>query len=94
MTDRAATATSERPAERIPPGMKLELGLSANAGDEDLQLALQLGLEYAPAPPFNSGRPELARPEVLEQVKATLARISGPRRAAIETVAGQAQPPA
>ena len=35
--------TGQRPGDRVPPGMKLELGMSANATDEDLQLALQTG---------------------------------------------------
>ena len=51
-------------------------------------IATPLALKAA----FNSGRPELARPEVLAQVKANLAGIAGPRRATIETAAAQAQP--
>jgi cyclohexyl-isocyanide hydratase len=39
----------------------------------DYAEAVQLGLEYAPDPPFQSGRPELARPEILAQVKARMA---------------------
>jgi len=38
------------------------------AGDEAAQ-AIQLGLEYAPAPPFNAGRPETAPPEILARVR-------------------------
>jgi len=30
--------------------------------------AIQLGLEYNPAPPFSSGHPSIARPETLERV--------------------------
>lgn len=51
----------------------------------DYAEAVQLGLEYAPDPPFQSGRPELARPEVLAQVKARMAAAADSRsRAAIE----------
>ena len=42
--------------------------------------AMQLGIEYAPAPPFNSGRPETAPPEVLAMV--TGAQRPGARLAA------------
>jgi len=51
--------TGRRPGDRVPPGMKLELGMSANATDEDLRLALQLGLEYVQVTGPGSGAPEL-----------------------------------
>jgi transcriptional regulator GlxA family with amidase domain len=38
------------------------------AGDEAAQ-AIQLGIEYDPAPPFDSGSPEKAPPEIVEMVK-------------------------
>ena len=51
----------------------------------DYAEAVQLGLEYAPDPPFQSGRPELARPEILAQVKARMAAAADSRsEAAIE----------
>ena len=52
----------------------------------------QLGLEYAPAPPFNSGRPELARPEVLAAVKARMAAAVDSRAAAAAEAADRMQP--
>jgi hypothetical protein len=39
--------------------------------------AVQLRLEYAPDPPFQSGRPELAPPEVLELVRQGFGRAGG-----------------
>ena len=42
------------------------------AGDKAAQ-AVQLGIEYDPAPPFNSGSPEKAPPEILELVKRSYA---------------------
>ena len=38
------------------------------AGDKAAQ-AIQLGIEYDPAPPFDSGSPEKAPPEIVEMVK-------------------------
>jgi cyclohexyl-isocyanide hydratase len=35
--------------------------------------AIQLGIEYNPAPPFNSGSPDTASPEVLALVKEKIA---------------------
>ena len=52
--------------------------LAELAGDAYAQ-QVQLGLEYAPAPPFNAGRPETAPPEVLAAVKARMAGLSGDR---------------
>ncbi|CAN0624835.1 protein of unknown function [Burkholderia multivorans] len=38
------------------------------AGGEEAQ-AIQLELEYAPAPPFNAGRPDVAPQAIVELVK-------------------------
>jgi cyclohexyl-isocyanide hydratase len=48
---------------------------------------LQLTYEYAPAPPFNAGRPETAPPHILAAAQARLAeaapdRIASAKRAA------------
>ncbi|MGV8920891.1 MAG: DJ-1/PfpI family protein [Pseudomonas sp.] len=49
----------------ITAGIDFALTLVAELfGDQEAQ-ATQLQLEYAPAPPFNAGRPETAPPEVL-----------------------------
>ncbi|MBS0334205.1 MAG: DJ-1/PfpI family protein [Proteobacteria bacterium] len=61
------------------------------AGEEAAQMA-QLGLEYAPQPPFNAGRPELAPPQVLAAVKARLDALAAGRRADAEAAAGRLQP--
>jgi cyclohexyl-isocyanide hydratase len=41
---------------------------------------VQLGIEYAPEPPFDCGRPELARPEILAAVRDRLDRLGADRR--------------
>jgi len=58
----------------------------------DYAEAIQLGLEYAPAPPFNSGRPELARPEILEMVKARMAAAADSRAEAAVRAAHATEP--
>jgi putative intracellular protease/amidase len=60
--------------------------LSEVAGDEVAQ-AVQLGLEYAPEPPFQSGRPEIAPPEVLAKVRAGMDRVREKRRTEAEAAA-------
>jgi cyclohexyl-isocyanide hydratase len=46
--------------------------------------AIQLGLEYAPAPPFRSGTPEEAPPAVLDAVRQRLGPMTQARRAIID----------
>ncbi|HEX7885582.1 MAG TPA: DJ-1/PfpI family protein [Phenylobacterium sp.] len=70
----------------VTAGIDFALVLLEELAGRDVAEAMQLGLEYAPAPPFNSGRPELARPEVLAQVKSRMAAVVGSRADA----AGQA----
>ena len=48
------------------------------AGPETAQ-AIQLGLEYAPAPPFHAGTPDTAPPEILAMVRRRLAADLGHR---------------
>jgi transcriptional regulator GlxA family with amidase domain len=49
--------------------------------------SLQLSLEYAPEPPFDSGRPETAPAHILEAVKARLRKTMPALRERIERVA-------
>lgn len=57
----------------VTAGIDFALVLLAEMAGQDYAESIQLGLEYAPAPPFNSGRPELARPEVLAGIRALMA---------------------
>lgn len=49
----------------VTAGIDFALTVLAEIGGGDLAQTIQLGLEYAPAPPFDSGRPELAPPHIL-----------------------------
>jgi transcriptional regulator GlxA family with amidase domain len=57
----------------VTAGIDFALTLVAEIAGEDAAQALQLRLEYAPAPPFEAGRPEIAPPHILRSVKTTLA---------------------
>ena len=76
----------------VTAGIDFALVLLEELAGRDYAEATQLGLEYAPAPPFNSGRPELARPEVLAAVKARLAAAVGSRGDAATEAAGRMAP--
>lgn len=52
----------------VTAGIDMALQVLADIAGENFAKSLQLGLEYAPAPPFQSGRPESATPEVVEAV--------------------------
>ena len=72
----------------VTAGIDFALVLLEELAGRDYAEGVQLGLEYAPAPPFESGRPELARPEVLARMKALIARTADSRaEAALEASA-------
>lgn len=50
----------------VTAGYDMALHLAARIAGPLVAQAIQLGLEYAPEPPFDSGRPERAPAEVLE----------------------------
>ncbi len=49
--------------------------------------AIQLQIEYAPAPPFEAGRPETAPPAVVARVRERGAAMAAARRQAVEAAA-------
>lgn len=70
----------------ITAGIDFALTLAAELiGDEAAQ-ALQLELEYAPAPPFDAGSPESAPPAVVERVRQLNAAALAQRTRIVERV--------
>jgi len=59
----------------VTAGMDFALVVAAELAGAPFAQALQLALEYAPAPPFDSGRPETAPPEILAEVRSRMAAI-------------------
>lgn len=76
----------------VTAGIDFALVLLEELAGRDFAEASQLGLEYAPAPPFNSGRPELARPEILALVKARMAAAQAARAGAAAEAAALMAP--
>jgi cyclohexyl-isocyanide hydratase len=60
-------------AAGVTAGIDLALRLAALLASDTVAEAIQLGLEYDPAPPFNSGNPRAARPPVVDLVRARFA---------------------
>jgi transcriptional regulator GlxA family with amidase domain len=73
----------------VTAGIDFALVVAAEIGGEALAQSLQLALEYAPAPPFDAGRPETASPAVLAAVQARMAPRLAERRAAAERAAAR-----
>jgi cyclohexyl-isocyanide hydratase len=61
----------------VTAGIDFGLALMAEIAGEDLAKAVQLGLEYAPSPPFDSGTPDKATPETVALVKQFFTAASG-----------------
>ncbi|CDY79363.1 ThiJ/PfpI family protein [Caballeronia glathei] len=73
----------------ITAGIDFALTLAAElAGDEEAQ-AIQLELEYAPAPPFDAGTPERAPRAVVERVREQSAAALAKRAQIVGRVAGR-----
>ena len=72
-----ATAMAERfvedgkvmTAAGVSAGIDMSLALVARMFHENVARAIQLGIEYDPAPPFDSGSPEKAAPELVSLVR-------------------------
>ena len=73
----------------VTAGMDFALVVAAELAGARFAQALQLGLEYAPAPPFNSGRPETAPPEILAEVRSRTDAILPKRLAEARTAAAR-----
>lgn len=74
-------------AAGVTAGIDGALKLAALLRGDHAAQAIQLGIEYAPEPPFQSGTPKTAPPEVLEVARAATAgltqkRLETARRAA------------
>jgi putative intracellular protease/amidase len=53
----------------VSAGIDMALQLTAMEFGDDLAKGIQLGIEYDPAPPFDSGSPEKADPQLVELVR-------------------------
>jgi len=71
----------------VTAGIDFALTLISELSGPAIAQSIQLGLEYAPEPPFHAGRPEIAPPAILEAVLERLSSTMPERRAAVLAVA-------
>jgi cyclohexyl-isocyanide hydratase len=73
----------------VTAGIDMALTVVAEVAGNDYPQSVPLGIAYAPAPPFNSGRPELAPPHVLDETQTRYARALWGLDAAVEWAAAR-----
>ncbi|HEV2268844.1 MAG TPA: DJ-1/PfpI family protein [Steroidobacteraceae bacterium] len=71
----------------VTAGIDMALTVLGEIAGKDYAEAVQLGVEYAPMPPFDSGRPEYARPEILAAAKQRSDAVKVERDAAVRRAA-------
>ncbi len=75
----------------VTAGIDFALHLAAQLHGRDLAEAIQLGIEYNPAPPFDAGHPGRARPELVAMVQARMADAQARRWALVARASGREQ---
>jgi putative intracellular protease/amidase len=73
----------------VTAGIDFALTIAAEVAGEAVAQGIQLAVEYAPAPPFNAGRPETAPAAVLQRIQGFYEADMGTRRAAAEQAAAR-----
>lgn len=71
----------------VTAGIDVALTLVAEIAGRSAAEAIQLGLEYAPAPPFDAGSPATAPPAILERVRAAAAASRAERERLVASLA-------
>ncbi len=73
----------------VTAGIDFALTVLAEVAGDEFAQSVQLGIEYAPAPPFNSGRPDLAPAHILANTLQRYERVRGARDAAVQRAAAR-----
>jgi cyclohexyl-isocyanide hydratase len=63
----------------VTAGIDMALTVTAEIAGEDYAQTVQLAIEYAPAPPFDSGTPDRARPEIVAAARKRLESLGADR---------------
>lgn len=71
----------------VTAGIDFALTMVAELAGQDVAESIQLRIEYAPAPPFNAGSPDTARPELVAAMRAGMAGQQAERQARVARVA-------
>ena len=73
----------------VTAGIDFALTVMAEVAGDEYAQSVQLSIEYAPAPPFNSGRPELAPSHILAGTQQRYERVRSARDAAVQRAAAR-----
>jgi len=73
----------------VTAGIDFALTVVAELAGPETAQAIQLRMEYAPAPPFDAGSPETAPPAILARVRERMSTIATQRRGAVERAAAR-----
>lgn len=73
----------------VTAGIDFGLRLVAEMAGEPVARAIQLGIEYDPRPPFDSGHPRSADPVIVETARSLAATRQAERRAQVEKAAAR-----
>jgi cyclohexyl-isocyanide hydratase len=71
----------------VTAGIDFALTMVAEIAGQEAAEAIQLGIEYAPAPPFDAGSPDTARPELVASVRARMTASRAERESRVAIVA-------
>jgi cyclohexyl-isocyanide hydratase len=73
----------------VTAGIDFSLELVAALHGPTVAQAIQLAIEYNPAPPFNAGHPDVAPPDVLHHIQQRIAAKQGERLALVKQAASR-----
>ena len=73
----------------VTAGIDFALAVATEIAGDHYAQSVQLSMEYAPEPPFSSGRPELAPASVLADTQRRYERVRRVRNAAVERAAAR-----
>ena len=73
----------------VTAGIDFALSVVAELAGPDIAQAIQLQIEYAPAPPIDAGVPETAPPAILARVGERISEMAAKRRRAVEAAAAR-----
>jgi cyclohexyl-isocyanide hydratase len=73
----------------VTAGIDMALAIVAEIAGEDYAQSVQLGIEYAPAPPFDAGRPETAPARILAAAVKRYDTVRPARDAAVQQAAAR-----
>lgn len=71
----------------VTAGIDFALTMVAEMAGQEAAESIQLGIEYAPAPPFSAGSPDTARPELVAAVRARMTALRGEREVRVARAA-------